>query len=207
MICHDGIWWPDTDTVGREIIHNELYKLEHAVPLCRGLRTVVQAGGNVGLFPLQLVWHGFDRVLTFEPSAINYECLLKNTELEERITPFFGALGNSRDPVGFNPVWLQNCGVGRVSGPGDIPQYRIDDFNLDDCDMIQLDVEGYEYNVLEGAVETISRCKPIIMVEDRGHGGYKMGDLQKWIAENFNYEVEERVEYDVILKPRATLAL
>jgi hypothetical protein len=31
--------------------------------------------------------------------------------------------------------------------------------------IIQLDVEGYEHNALEGAKETIERCKPIIIVE------------------------------------------
>jgi hypothetical protein len=31
--------------------------------------------------------------------------------------------------------------------------------------MIQLDVEGFEYHVLEGAIETIQKFKPVIAAE------------------------------------------
>ena len=32
--------------------------------------------------------------------------------------------------------------------------------------IMQLDVEGYEKNALEGTLETIKRCKPIIILEN-----------------------------------------
>jgi hypothetical protein len=32
--------------------------------------------------------------------------------------------------------------------------------------MIKIDVEGYEQQVLEGAMETIARCKPALYVEN-----------------------------------------
>jgi hypothetical protein len=36
---------------------------------------------------------------------------------------------------------------------------------LDACDLIQLDVEGFEGKVLEGAIETIIKYSPVITTE------------------------------------------
>jgi hypothetical protein len=52
-----------------------------------------------------------------------------------------------------------------VSGNGLIPTIIIDDLNLPGCDLIQLDIEGYELNALLGAVKTIKKYKPVLCVE------------------------------------------
>ena len=41
----------------------------------------------------------------------------------------------------------------------------IDDLNLQNCNFIQLDVEGYQMHALRGATYTIQRFKPVISVE------------------------------------------
>jgi FkbM family methyltransferase len=47
----------------------------------------------------------------------------------------------------------------------EIPMISIDSMKLERCDLIKIDVEGMEIDVLEGAVETIQRHRPIIFVE------------------------------------------
>jgi FkbM family methyltransferase len=42
---------------------------------------------------------------------------------------------------------------------------RIDSFNLDDVVFIKLDIEGMEYQALNGAIDTIRRCLPFIAFE------------------------------------------
>lgn len=42
---------------------------------------------------------------------------------------------------------------------------RLDDFGFDDVDMIKIDVEGHEVSVIRGAAQTISACKPIMVIE------------------------------------------
>lgn len=42
----------------------------------------------------------------------------------------------------------------------------IDQFAIDDLSLIQLDVEGYELPVLEGALKTIKKRQPVIVIED-----------------------------------------
>ncbi len=42
----------------------------------------------------------------------------------------------------------------------------IDDLNLRDISLIQLDVEGFELNVLRGAARTLEQYSPVVMIED-----------------------------------------
>jgi hypothetical protein len=41
----------------------------------------------------------------------------------------------------------------------------LDSFNFDRIDLLKIDVEGFEYDVLNGAVNTIRRLKPKIILE------------------------------------------
>jgi hypothetical protein len=56
-------------------------------------------------------------------------------------------------------------GANFVQGEGRIPMLLIDDLNLDKCDFIQLDLEGYEYYAMIGATNTIEKSKPLLCIE------------------------------------------
>jgi FkbM family methyltransferase len=47
----------------------------------------------------------------------------------------------------------------------DVPQITIDSLALPRLDLLKLDVEGMEPEALDGAAETIRRCKPILWIE------------------------------------------
>jgi hypothetical protein len=51
----------------------------------------------------------------------------------------------------------------------EVPMERLDDVYSGTCGFIKIDVEGHQQAVLEGAVETIKRCQPrmLVEVEDR----------------------------------------
>jgi FkbM family methyltransferase len=46
-----------------------------------------------------------------------------------------------------------------------VPTQRLDDYRLDAVGFIKIDVEGHEAAVLRGALQTIRRCLPIILIE------------------------------------------
>jgi FkbM family methyltransferase len=46
-----------------------------------------------------------------------------------------------------------------------VPVHKLDDVHVGDVGFIKIDVEGHEQAVLEGARETIARCRPYLVVE------------------------------------------
>lgn len=56
-------------------------------------------------------------------------------------------------------------GLGLGFGGEKVNMITIDSLNLSDCDFIKIDVEGFEYGVILGAIETIKKYKPVIFYE------------------------------------------
>ena len=65
-----------------------------------------------------------------------------------------------------------------------VPVITIDSLNLPRVDLMKIDVEGMELEVLEGAQETIMRCKPILIVEHIKLESYELPA----VLNNFGYE-------------------
>tara|TARA_R110000868_G_scaffold411628_2_gene706533 strand:- start:15 stop:728 length:714 start_codon:yes stop_codon:yes gene_type:complete len=126
---------------------------------------VIQAGGNSGLYA-SIYSKYFKTVLTFEPDYRWFCCLAHNAR-QPNVFKYNAALGNDNIPVSIETPLLhdtENLGGLYVKDNGIIPKLRIDDFGVSP-DLIHLDIEGAEWSAIEGAVETIKRSKPIIVVE------------------------------------------
>lgn len=138
---------------------------------CKKFDVVVQAGGNCGLYPALLSNH-FSRVYAFEPDPLNFHCLVNNCQ-SPNIFKFNAALGDTNKMLFLYNGNEGNVGCHTVSDDGEkyplkmayIPTFTIDQLALDTCDLIQLDCEGYEPNVILGALETIEKFKPVISLE------------------------------------------
>ncbi len=59
--------------------------------------------------------------------------------------------------------------------------------------LIKIDVEGGEWNVLNGAIKTIHRCKPLILFECGKIGGELYGftayEIYQYFTQNFDYQI------------------
>ena len=62
----------------------------------------------------------------------------------------------------------RNAGDGYLDGDGDIPTVKIDDLNLESCDLIWLDIQGHETEAIEGGWKTIEQFHPVIVLEEDG---------------------------------------
>lgn len=162
MICIGGLYWPDDTGTKWEHSLRHVRAVEWAIAACPKHRTAIQAGGNIGLWPLRMA-KDFGRVFTFEPEPISRQCLEQN--VPRNVIVSGSALG--AEP-GFCGVKRRSLGSHHIVEGTDVAITPIDALQLDDVDLIQLDIEGYELNALMGAVQTIEKCHPVIQVELRG---------------------------------------
>ena len=120
-----------------------------------GRGTFLDVGASTGFFTVPMALKGH-RVIAIEPeSAIRKE-----------------ALKPSRGMKG-----VRSSGVWRTSGASiqgatcasavkvTVPTVQIDELHLDRVDLIKIDVENHERAVLEGALETIKRDRPHLILE------------------------------------------
>jgi len=181
-----------------------------AVAMCKNKRVAIQAGGHVGTWPCFLSRH-FDVVYTFEPTPDNFECLVlnihKHAKHSECIFAARGALGRKRGPIDM-VISGKSTGQHRARYPLDpelssVPVYRIDDLALPVVDGIFLDVEGYENHALGGAIETLKRCRPVVMAENNHRAenqGFRMEDLEIFMR-SADYRLAHTVGEDLIFVP------
>jgi FkbM family methyltransferase len=151
-----GAW--DGPKENWEQSHKKLI-LEH-VP---GRKLCIQAGGCLGMYP-RLLSDIFHWVYTFEPDQHNFFCLAQNCQ-KDRIIKFQAALGAEPKRTGLNRLSEKNVGMHTIQDGDEFPVMTIDSFDYPTVDFIQLDIEGYEVEALNGAMKTIEKYKPVIMVE------------------------------------------
>jgi FkbM family methyltransferase len=165
----DGLWWPDFDVRCRNAVVTECAAAMPVVlPLVKEKRVCVQAGGNVGVYPIALA-KVFDRVITFEPDSDNLNCLVTNASRPD-IDIHWAALGAEVGTCGILRIDTDNCGSYKTLPGTAVPVLTIDGLNLDQCDLIWLDIEGAEADAINGARATIEKFSPIIVLEEKGLG-------------------------------------
>lgn len=167
LVLRDGFWWPKGDKECHPAVMRTYKDADIAIAKCKQKRVAIQAGGNCGIWAHHLSQF-FETVYTFEPDHMNFMCLNLNAT-QPNIIKMQAALGMKNKPV--NMIHINdNIGAHRIGGRGgNIPVIRIDDLRLPALDFLQLDIEGYEYFALKGALHTIENFKPVIMIEDKGH--------------------------------------
>jgi FkbM family methyltransferase len=127
---------------------------------------VVQAGGCQGMYPRMLATR-FKQVYTFEPDPLSFYVLVNNTQLDN-VHAFNAGLGEIARPVRVNRAAADNVGMNTVipDDCGGILQLTVDSLGLLACDLLLLDIEGYELKALHGARDTIARFHPVVSVEN-----------------------------------------
>jgi len=186
--------------------------------LARYLRpggTVIEGGAHVGThtLPLAQIVGENGRVLCFEPQPEAYRLLRRNIrradlrQVEAR-SEALGAEPGSMVLPDINYTQSGNFGgVSLVAEATHGEQHRvartsIDALQLDACDVVKLDVEGAECAVLEGAVETIKRLRPVLFFEIAHNRGGVEAMIPTWLAEyGYRCYVQRSLLYERSAQP------
>jgi len=172
-----GFFWPNgAEEYGKRYVRRAQH-MDSAIRMCSKRRSVIQAGGHVGVWPKYLGAQ-FMQVYTFEPDHMNFLALCRNVT-EKHIFRMQAALGDEHSRVNL-VLHPANIGGHHIKGEGLIPQLKIDDLGITDCDLIVLDIEGSELAAIRGAEKTIEMTFPVIHMELKGHiEKYKRGTTEE----------------------------
>lgn len=206
----------DTDAIQRQIVLNDsFFEMEYLSFIRKTFSEkisggcVLDVGANIGNHSLFLsVLCGARKVVAFEPIKDTYEILVKNVEINELqnvITPINAAVGEYNSHGKIAKMNLSNIGTTRIdySEDGDIQVISLDSFKEIENEIISLikiDVEGFEKNVIKGALSIIEKHHPIILVESYAKDGnieyiYEFLSRNKYRVLHWNADSEDYIFY------------
>ena len=163
--------------------------------LCRPNQIALDIGASRGLYSARMaIWS--KEVICFEPHPSSSR-LLKETvaKVFPSMTVHSVALSNQNGLESFKFEFL-DPGRSRIiytdSEKGNfgvrmVPVKTLDIFQLGNISLIKIDVEGFEFEVLEGALETIKKSRPAIIIEiEERHREGSFGRVRNFLRE-LNY--------------------
>lgn len=135
---------------------------------------VLDIGAHIGTHTMMMsrcVQNGI--VIAFEPQAKLHRELIMNLRLNncKNVIPVHSALGAQNGFAYLEPVRSDNEGYRCITSKRpteQVPLTTLDSFQLTSVSCIKMDVESYEFEVLQGAYETIMNNKPVIIIEIGG---------------------------------------
>lgn len=148
--------------------------------ICNLNTIAIDVGSNAGYYSIPFA-HNFKEVRSFEPNPSIYHKLLRNIKANhlQNIYPFQVAVGNAVASVN---LFIQDSVDGDFnlnSGLSSLksrPEYhretiQVQLVTIDSLDLrfpvglIKIDVEGTELEVIQGAIQTIQKSRPVILWE------------------------------------------
>lgn len=162
--------------------------------------TYIDCGANIGNHSVYFLnFTKCDKLISIEGHDKIFDLLkfnIQNNNLDKKKTQLINKLiGDKNNFTHFiNLQNENNCGVGYVNDKVGIKKEMItvDSLNLDGVSLIKLDVENYEFQVLEGAKNTILKYKPVIIIELHKTNPFhneivKFLDENKYKTDGINY--------------------
>ena len=145
-------------------------------------------------------------VYAFEPNPIALECLRHNMDGRKNVIVVPVALGEKRG-WGSMKIDGYNIGASQVyRDGGKIEICALDIFNWKRLDFMKIDAEGHEPWILDGARETIMRCRPVMLIEVNrdmlGRQGWTPDDVYSRIWEmGYHADKCDSHEFDLVCLP------
>lgn len=197
----------DNDISKLSITNYQNGQLQEALSYVKNFDCAIDGGANYGFIAYHL--NHFKQTHAFEMYPPVRECLEKNVK-----------------QFGLTNVIVHPCGLGETTknvamrakgtfgnhihpngqeGDGSMRIIPIDSLNLTACDFIKLDCEGYEPFIIEGAINTISKFKPVLLMEHKklSESYYGVKDREEHInlLIDMGYKIIKRYKKDIIMGP------
>lgn len=217
-----GWWLPSADTYFKQFMpqfregpppKRNGFQREHLLEAFKHVRAwniAIDVGAHVGFWCFDLAQR-FKEVHAFEATVCNYQCLLENIAEFDNVQTYNMAVG---DKAGFCKVWADDSRPGNTGSfyvkpdpSGDVLMRALDEFIWTGCDLLKIDVEGFELRVLQGASSLITTYHPVVSMEcsdSKFHKRYgiPIGQAERWLLKR-GYEEAAHMRPDKVFVHRA----
>lgn len=214
MKIERGLAFPDADRfMVDELKFDGTYQIDNLNAALRHVTNhdcAIDGGAHVGTWS-RVMSGAFEKVIAVEPSHDTFECLTFNLQQAgcANVDCRHLALGDAPGQIAMHldPVQAEkaNTGARFVRPGGDIAVETIDSWNLPSLGFLKLDIEGSEYVALRGAKDTLQRCRPIVLFENKWlwtvHYGVPKNAVAQFLT-SIGYRMLEQVSRDQIWGPR-----
>jgi FkbM family methyltransferase len=200
-----GWWLPDEDTHFEQYFNAQgsgeyqLQQREKALSYVDKFDFALDVGGHVGFWSKPLS-EKFDKVIAFEPHQPFIDLFSLNAPKAQIIKVALG----EHDGQAELTVPEANTGMAYLKQGSGVPIKTLDSYGFRDIDFIKIDCEGYEFPIVKGASETLKRCRPVVIVEQKLHKSHtnwwgKTAAVE-YMVNVLDYRVVGRVLQDWVLK-------
>ena len=159
---------------------------------------IIDAGANVGSVSLELnYWFPEAAIYAFEPIQNTFNLLVKQSTGKNNIHPFCLGLGSQNEEVEIllssedtiNSLKIKDVRDG-IIGKENITITRLDDFlqerSIPHIDILKIDVEGFEFDVLNGCGSLINdniKCIYLEVGYERDPTKVHFSDVEQYMEE------------------------
>lgn len=187
-ISQGCVFSPNTPALAlREIFFLRIYDVQGFLP--EKDHVVLDVGANYGDSSIWWAKKFGAKVIAFEPIPEIFFELEKNIRLNSvDVTAYNVAIGQGEEIYG-----KQSRGMLSTGSEKKIKTKKLDSYHFDRVDLLKIDVEGFEYEVLNGAKETIKKFKPKIIIET--HSKYLRNICNSYLLNcGYTLKIEGRTE-------------
>lgn len=183
---------------------------------------ILDIGSNIGFFSDVIVKKlNYNQIHLFEPCIEYFNNSKKSLEKYENIYFNNFGLGNKNEEKILYKSTTSNIGWNTFlkKDPNQKDNFfnkmdkekciikKLDDYKINNVDFIKIDVEGYEYKVLEGGMNLIKKFKPFILIEvgwGTKHPYWEKCKLQYDKLFDIGYERVsfKNITEDILFKPK-----
>lgn len=200
-----GWWLPDEDTHFEQYFNAQnsaeyqLQQREKALQYVDKFDLALDIGGHIGFWAKPLS-DKFGTVIAFEPHKPYIDLFKLNAPNAQVVKVALGeheGHGELKTPA-------DNTGAAYLVDGGGTQIKTLDSFGFKDIDFIKIDCEGYEFPIVKGATQTLKRCRPVVVVEQKQHkthdNWWGKTAAVEYMINVLDYRVVGRVLQDWILK-------
>lgn len=176
--CRHGVMvWPRVDTVIGKSLHlyGEFAEIQNQIMLryVKAGDIAIDIGANLGatVLPMAKAVGENGQVLAFEPQPLMAQCLHTTLSLNEifNVRVFSSAVADKIYWAKIPPLNINqgnNYGAFGLSNQGfQVQAINLNELELEKCAFIKIDVEGYEWKVIQGADKFLHWHRPALYLE------------------------------------------